>query len=119
MTTQRRPPIPTFRPRDVLLGGEGEETEHVTDVQEAVANHEAQTSGQADDQDQDDDDTAELVEKVTVYVPTALLVQWDAFRLELRRTGVKVDRGRMIRAAMVDALAHPDRLRRVLKGRKR
>lgn len=109
--TQRKPPIPTFRPRDVLLGGPAEEEPPAP---------EPDTSGQADDQDDDDDDgTTELVEKITVYVPTALLVQWDAFRLELRRTGVKVDRGRMVRAAMVDALAHPDRLRRVLRREKR
>lgn len=46
-------------------------------------------------------------EKITVYWTTEQLAELDAYRLELRKSGTKVDRGLMIRAAVAMALDDP------------
>lgn len=38
--------------------------------------------------------------KVTMYMPPGMLADLDVFRAELRRDGVNVDRGQVIRAAI-------------------
>ncbi|MDR2896207.1 MAG: hypothetical protein LBV30_06110 [Propionibacteriaceae bacterium] len=49
-------------------------------------------------------------EKITVYISSDELLELESTRLKLRRQGVSVDRGRIVRAALAGALADFERL---------
>lgn len=54
--------------------------------------------------------------KVTVYMPPGTQADLDVLRAELRRTGITVDRGAVIRAAIAVAQAHPEAWTRAIEN---
>lgn len=49
--------------------------------------------------------------RVTVYMPPGMVADLDALRADmLRRSGINVDRGRLIRAAVLLGMDDPEKL---------
>lgn len=59
--------------------------------------------------------TPERTEKITVYFGDAELAELDLYRLELRASGLRTDRSRMIRAAIVMAMSSKERFEKALR----